>query len=79
MPANSVQEFEIKIPRKGPFTKPDLKIIFENGQNPHDATDTIGELKLEYQGESLWKLFSKPTGEPFGTNERIFIFMGRPF
>lgn len=63
-------EFELRIPRKETYTRQELKIVFESGQDPFDSTDTIGELSLE---PSLWRLFAGPGGKPFGTNERIFL------
>jgi hypothetical protein len=78
MDANSQNEFVIDLPKANYTTRAELKLIFESGQNPHEEIDFFGELQLNFNGQSPWILFSKPTGEPFGTNERIFIYKGDP-
>lgn len=75
--ANSVAEYTLFVPFQQNYSRTDLKIVFDSGQNPFDSTDYIGQLEVAYDHQSLWRLFSKPNGEPFGVNERIFIFKGQ--
>jgi hypothetical protein len=35
--------------------------------------DQFGVIQLDDGAGSQWKLFSRPDGTPFGTNERIFL------
>jgi hypothetical protein len=78
MDANSKKEFLIDVPKANYTNRAELKLIFESGQSPHDEIDYFGKLQLNFNEQSPWILFSKPTGEPFGTNERIFVYKGDP-
>jgi hypothetical protein len=70
------EKFELLIPHRPGLGRRDLKIVFDSGQNPLDERDHIGELKLSFEGSYPWRLFGRSDGRPFGTNERIFHFMG---
>lgn len=72
--ANESQSEIVYLPYKEGLKKYELKIVFATGQSAYDNTDNFGEIKVNHQDLSLWKLFSKANGEPFGVNERVFLF-----
>jgi hypothetical protein len=52
---------------------PHQKVKLDSAQNPFEVMDQFGVIQLDDGAGSQWKLFSRPDGTPFGTNERIFL------
>lgn len=68
------QVFEYYIPYNNDINKQNLKIILSSGQSAYDSTDNFGDIHISSSNRYMWKIFAKPSGEPFGVNERIFLF-----
>ena len=68
------QIFEYYIPYTENLSKRDLKIVLSSGQAATDATNNFGDIVITSSDRHMWKIFAKPNGEPFGVNERIFLF-----
>ncbi len=69
-----IQRKVFYIQAKKNMKRSELKVIVESGQSAFDTEDNFGNINLSINHLNLWTLFSKANGEPFGTNERIFLF-----
>lgn len=78
--ANSSRVHEIRIPTNQLDLTQNLNLSFKTGLSPFVLEDAAAfghiELNLKASSNSSWSLFSKPNGEPFGNNSRLFIFKG---
>jgi hypothetical protein len=77
LPAQQVGSYELSIPIYDDFLFSNLKIEINSGENFLEENMNMGDFHLSHDQLPLrWKLFSKPNGEPFGVQSRIFLYQG---
>lgn len=71
---------EVLIPFEDELLKQNLNLSFKTGFSPFtkEDPDSFGNIEISNTSTNFsWKLFSKPNGEAFGINSRLYIYTGR--